>query len=148
MSAYWNNRSFATYGTWSQEERKQVVADYRAGMTIRDIGLKYRHHPKAVGCYLHALNIIRDRRTASVMAHSAKQTKEKVSKAQKRRWAPVAHVEERHPSPSLRAFLGCVARATQILGHAPDEAMISRVIEMVRQENGGIIRPVVRGDAA
>ena len=91
-----------------------VCEDYRAGLTVKEIARKYRIANELVSEYLHQEGLLGP--------------KPKPEPKQK----PPPTPKTTGPSPAFHDFVVCLLKAREILGHAPDEAAISRIIKEVQ----------------
>lgn len=91
-----------------------VCEDYRAGLTVKEIARKYHVMNELVSEYLHEEGLLTP----------------KSKPVQKEKETPPP--KKTPPSPAFHDFVVCLLKAREILGHAPDEAAISRIIKEVQ----------------
>lgn len=105
------------YTTWAESERREIAQECRDGAFITQIMRRHHHSYYAVERYLKTIGL------------------EWASRGRRGCWQP--RVMDKQSSPAMHSFAASLLLATEILGHAPDEAAIGRIMEMVREESGG-----------
>lgn len=93
-----------------------VCEDYRAGLTVKEIARKYHVMNELVSEYLHEEGLLTP----------------KSKPVQKEKEASLPKTTP--PSPAFHELCVWLLKAREILGHAPDESAITRIMEEVRYE--------------
>jgi len=93
-----------------------VCEDYQAGLKVQEIARKYRIANELVSEYLHEEGLL-----APKPKPEPKQP-------------PPPTPKTTGPSPAFHELVVWLLKAREILGHAPDESAISRIMEEVRDE--------------
>ncbi len=95
-----------------------VCEDYKAGLKVKEIARKYRIANELVSEYLHEERLL------------APKPKPEPEKKKKEASLP----KTTPPSPAFHELCVWLLKAREILGHAPDESAITRIMEEVRYE--------------
>ena len=105
------------FTTWSESERREIAQECMDGAFITEIMRRHHRSYYAVERYLKTIGL------------------KWASRGRRGCWQP--RVMDKQCSPAMRSFAASLLLATEILGHAPDEATMGRIMEMVREESGG-----------
>ncbi len=108
------------YLDWPESERQQIAEDYKSGMSMKTLALRYHHGREAIRTYLAALGISRPQNAAGMH---------------------VPRVVGRTRTPRIYELAAWLVRAKEILGRGPDEQQITRILEQIRSSGGGRIKP-------
>lgn len=109
--------------SWSESTKRQIAESYRRGDSFRVLANRYGCSPVTISKYLHTLGIAR-----ANGSHGALGCRRNL------------RVVDRSGSPQMRQFAAWMSRASDILGHSPDEHQIGEIIKQIRVSSGGRVR--------